>query len=85
MFDVVSAFPKKSPCFSSPTATSPSSVTFPVKVRVNFASSPSVTTVTGFPPVSTDAETVATGNAGVVALTLSEASLAPTELMAETR
>ena len=60
-------------------------MTFPVKVRVNLASFPSVTAVTGFPPVSTDAEMVTTGNAGVVALTLSEASPAPTELMAETR
>ena len=60
-------------------------MTFPVKVTVNLASSPSVTAVTGSPTVSADAETVATGNAGVVALTLSEASPAPTELMAETR
>ena len=60
-------------------------MTFPVKLRVNLASFPSVTAVTGFPSVSTDAEMVTTGNAGVVALTLAEASLAPTELMAETR
>ena len=85
MSDVVSASPKKSPCFSSPTVTSPSSVTFPVKVRVNLAFSPSVIAVTGSPTVSSEAETVTTGSACVLPLAVSETAPIPTELMAETR
>ena len=56
----------------------------PVRVMMNGAPSPSSTAVTGF-PFTTATAIVITGRAAVVALTVSDGSLLPAALMAETR